>query len=95
MMATMERLERQVKGQATPEDEEEAPVIVLDAQGKPIPHFDRRQPHGTVIGDADAGYVQNGHRFAKDGRYLCEEPRGTGKPFNIALLGVVKVAKAA
>jgi len=96
MLASMERLERLAQGKPSVEDEEEAPKVILDANGKPIPQLDLNMPHGTVIGDPDAGYVQNGHRFSKDRRYLCEEPAGVGKPFNLKMLGLIKVvAKAA
>lgn len=96
MMATMERLERATAGTPSAEDVEAEPKIEYDADGKPIPRLDLTLPYGTIIGDSDGGFVQNGHRFAKDRRYLCEEPKGVGKPFNIKLLGLVKaVSKAA
>jgi hypothetical protein len=96
MMAAIERLERASAGTPSEEDLSDAPKVEYDAKGNEIPRLDLDMPYGTVIGDAEAGYVQNGHRFAKDRRYLCEEPKGVGKPFNIKMLGLVKaVAKAA
>lgn len=94
MLAALERLERASAGTPSAEDLADAPKVEYDAQGKEIPRLDLDMPYGTVIGDAEAGYVQNGHRFGKDRRYLCEEPKGVGKPFNLKMLGLVK-AKAA
>jgi hypothetical protein len=52
--------------------------------------------YGVVIGDDPAGFAQDGHRYSKDKKYLCDEPKGTGKPFNIRMLGLVKaIARAA
>jgi len=96
VMAALERLERASAGTTSDEDLANAPKVEYDAAGKEIPRLDLEMPYGTVIGDAEAGYVQNGHRFAKDRRYICEEPKGVGKPFNIKMLGLVKsVSKAA
>jgi hypothetical protein len=95
MMAAIERLERATAGAPSAEDIADAPKVEYDARGKEIPRLDLDMPYGTVIGDAEAGYVQNGHRFAKDRRYLCEEPKGAGKPFNIKMLGLVKVVSKA
>lgn len=97
VMAALERLERASAGAPSDEDLADQPKVEFDpVTGKEIPRLDLEMPYGTVIGDAEAGYVQNGHRFAKDRRYLCEEPKGVGKPFNIKMLGLVKaVSKAA
>ena len=96
VMAALERLERASAGTPSEEDIANQPKVEYDEHGKEIPRLDMDMPYGTVIGDAEAGYVQNGHRFAKDRRYLCEEPKGVGKPFNIKMLGLVKaVSKAA
>jgi hypothetical protein len=95
VLAAMDRLDRASAGTPSAEDLADAPVIEYDAQGKEIPRLDMDMPYGTVIGDSDAGFVQNGHRFSKDRRYLCEEPKGVGKPFNIKMLGLVKAPKAA
>lgn len=96
MLAALERLDRATAGTPSEEDLAAAPKVEYDAHGKEIPRLDLEMPYGTVIGDAEAGYVQNGHRFAKDRRYICEEPKGVGKPFNIKMLGLVKaVSKAA
>ena len=96
VMAALERLERASAGTPSAEDLADSPKVEYDDQGREIPRLDMDMPYGTIIGDSEAGYVQNGHRFAKDRRYMCEEPKGVGKPFNIKLLGVVKaVSKAA
>jgi hypothetical protein len=97
VMAALDRLDRASAGTPSEEDLADAPKVEFDpVTGKEIPRLDLDMPYGTVIGDADAGFVQNGHRFAKDRRYLCEEPKGVGKPFNIKMLGLVKaVSKAA
>jgi len=94
MMAALERLDRTNSGKPSEEDLADAPVDEYDADGKLIPRLDLNVPYGTIIGDKDAGYVQNGHRFSHDRKYLCEEPKGVGKPFNIKMLGLIK-AKAA
>jgi hypothetical protein len=95
MIALMERLERTAGGTKTEEDLADEPKVEYDAQGREIPRLDMDMPYGTVIGDSEAGFVQNGHRFTKDRRYLCEEPKGVGKPFNIKMLGLVKVINKA
>lgn len=96
VMASLEKLDRVTTGKPSEADKAEMPVIEYDAAGREIPRLDFDQSYGVVIGDPDAGYVQNGHRFSKDKRYLCEEPKGVGKPFNIKMLGLVKaVSKAA
>lgn len=96
MMAALERMERAAAHAPSIEDEEQAPKKLYDDRGREIPQLDLTMSYGVVIGDADAGYVQNGHRFTKDRRYICEEPKGVGKPFNIKLLGLVKaLSKAA
>jgi hypothetical protein len=95
MMAALERLDRAAAGAPSEEDLADAPKVEYDKDGREIPRLDLDMPYGTVIGDAEAGYVQNGHRFAKDRRYLCEEPKGVGKPFNIKMLGLVKVVSKA
>lgn len=95
VLASLEKLDRAAAGAPSAEDLADAPKIEYDKDGKEIPRLDMDMPYGTVIGDSDAGFVQNGHRFAKDRRYLCEEPKGVGKPFNIKMLGLVKAPKAA
>ena len=97
VMARLERLERIQAGEKV-EADSEAPAqgpIEWDQQGKPLPYLDLSQSYGVVIGDDPAGYVQNGHRFSKDRKYLGEEPKGVGKPFNIKMLGLVKVVSRA
>jgi hypothetical protein len=94
MMSALERLDRTNNGKPSEEDLADAPADEFDEHGKLIPRLDLTVPYGTVIGDKEAGYVQNGHRFSHDRNYLCEEPKGTGKPFNIKMLGLIK-AKAA
>lgn len=91
VFATLEKLDRHVTGKKSEEDVAEEPVIEYDAQGREIPRLDMTMSYGIVVGDPDAGYVQNGHRFSKDRRYLCDEPKGVGKPFNLKMLGLVKV----
>lgn len=96
VLDALERMERSNKGQPSKADLEAEPAIEYDAQGKEIPRLDLSMPYGTIIGDVgEAGYVQNGHRFSKDRRYMCEEPKGVGKPFNLAMLGLVKVVNRA
>lgn len=62
--------------------------------GEPI--FDESLPHGTVVGDTEVAYVQDGHQFGRDRRYLrTERHRGSPRPFNLKLVGVVKPRVAA
>jgi hypothetical protein len=56
--------------------------------GDPI--FDEERPYGVVTGDHAAAYVQDGHQFGRDKRYLSDEPKGSPKPFNPRLVGIVK-----
>lgn len=56
--------------------------------GDPI--FDETEPYGLVVGDSDAAYVQDGHQFGRDKRYLRDEPKGSPKAFNPKLVGVVR-----
>lgn len=57
----------------------ETPVLIED------------ESYGIVTGDSDVGYVQNGHQFSRDKRYLREEiHRGVPRPFNPRLVGVVR-----
>lgn len=56
--------------------------------GDPI--FDLEEPHGIVVGDSDVAYVQNGHQFGRDRKYIRDEPKGSPKAFNPKLVGVVR-----
>lgn len=96
VLDALEKLDRADKGKPSAADLAEEPAIEYDKDGREIPRLDLSMPYGTIIGDpGEAGFVQNGHRFSKDRRYLCEEPKGVGKPFNIAMLGLVKVVRQA
>lgn len=56
-----------------------------------IPIFDDEAPYGTVVGDVQAAYVQNGHQFGRDKQYIATEPyRGSPRAFNPKLVGFVK-----
>lgn len=66
----------------------------LKTDSRPIegdePLFDPSEPHGVVTGDSEVGYVQNGHQFSRDRRYLATEAnRGVARPFKPGLVGVV------
>lgn|ERR1700679_1985000 len=55
------------------------------------PLFDPDEPHGIVTGDSEVGFVQNGHQFSRDKRYLATEKyRGVPRAFNPRLVGVVR-----
>jgi hypothetical protein len=96
VLSSLDKLERAATGKPSEEDIAELPKIEYDAQGREIPRLDLTMSYGVVIGDPVAGYVQNGHRFTSDRKYICDEPKGTGKPFNIKMLGLIKApAKAA
>jgi hypothetical protein len=60
----------------------------VDEDGDPI--FDEAESFGLVVGDSDAAYVQNGHQFGRDKRYLRDEPKGSPKAFNPKLVGIVR-----
>jgi hypothetical protein len=55
------------------------------------PIFLEDEPHGVVTGDSEVGFVQNGHQFSRDKRYLATEKyRGVPRAFNPRLVGVVR-----
>ena len=55
------------------------------------PVFDVEEPYGLVVGDAIVAYVQHGHQFGRDRRYIAtEEHRGSPRAFNPRLIGVTK-----
>jgi hypothetical protein len=56
--------------------------------GEPI--FDETEPHGIVVGDSDVAFVQAGHQFGRDRKYLRDEPKGSPRAFNPKLVGVVR-----
>jgi len=59
------------------------------ADGEPV--FREDEPHGVVIGDVEVAYVQNGHQFGKDHKYLrTERHHGAGRPFNPRMVGWVR-----
>jgi hypothetical protein len=69
--------------------DQEAAGAEVDADA---PVFDEDAPYGLVVGDTDAAYVQDGHQFGKDRRYLAtERNHGSPRAFNPKLIGVVKL----
>jgi hypothetical protein len=60
----------------------------VDEDGDPV--FDESEHYGLVVGDSDVAFVQNGHQFGRDKRYLRDEPKGSPKAFNPKLVGVVR-----
>jgi hypothetical protein len=56
--------------------------------GEPI--FEESEPHGLVVGDSDVAFVQGGHQFGRDKKYLRDEPKGSPRAFNPKLVGVVR-----
>lgn len=59
-----------------------------------VPIFNEDEPHGTVTGDSEVGFVQNGHQFSRDKAYLAtERHRGVSRPFNPRLVGIVRPRK--
>jgi hypothetical protein len=60
------------------------------------PLFMEDEPHGLVTGDSEVGFVQNGHQFSRDKRYIATEKyRGVPRAFNPRLVGVVRRPKTA
>jgi hypothetical protein len=58
-------------------------------EGDPV--FDENAPHGTVVGDTEVAFVQDGHQFGRDRRYIAtEKQRGVPRAFNPRLVGQVK-----
>lgn len=95
VMARLERLERIQAGEKVEADAEAVRDLGPEEffeTGERKPRFDGSRSYGVVIGDPDVGYVQDGHQFAKDRRWVREEKgnKGVGKPFNIKMLGLVK-----
>lgn len=67
----------------------------MPTESEPIdgaePLFREDEPHGIVTGDSEVGYVQNGHQFSRDKRYLATEKyHGVPRAFNPRLVGVVR-----
>ena len=60
----------------------------MNEDGEPI--FDEAEPHGIVVGDSDVAFVQAGHQFGRDRKYLRDEPKGSPRAFNPKLVGVVR-----
>jgi hypothetical protein len=56
--------------------------------GEPI--FEENEAHGIVVGDSDVAFVQAGHQFGRDKKYLRDEPKGSPRAFNPKLVGVVR-----
>lgn len=56
--------------------------------GEPI--FEESEAHGIVVGDSDVAFVQGGHQFGRDRKYLRDEPKGSPRAFNPKLVGVVR-----
>jgi hypothetical protein len=62
--------------------------VKRNEDGDPI--FDEAEPHGIVVGDSEVAFVQGGHQFGRDKKYLRDEPKGSPKAFNPKLIGVVR-----
>jgi hypothetical protein len=60
----------------------------VNEDGDPV--FDESEPFGLAVGDSEVAYVQNGHQYGRDKRYLRDEPKGSPKAFNPKLVGIVK-----
>lgn len=72
------------------EGRQQAQVKDTYAEGEE-PVFDESQPHGVVWGDTQIAYVQDGHQFGRDRKYVqTEKFRGSPRPFNVRLVGMVK-----
>lgn len=90
LMARVDRLAADRGSSA--EAELEAPIDV----DPNVPVFDETQPHGIVTGDSEVAFVQDGHQFGRDRRYIAtEKNRGSPRAFNPRLVGVVRKPKLA
>lgn len=88
MAILREQMKQLLKVAKTPRPAAEAAGELLPGE---IPVFDEEMPHGVVTGDGDVAYVQNGHQFGRDRKYLATEPhRGTPRAFNPRMVGWVK-----
>jgi hypothetical protein len=70
------------------------PIEVMQQEGNrgAEPVFEDDEPYGLVVGDPDIAYVQHGHQFGRDRRYIAtEEHRGSPRAFNPRLIGVTKL----
>jgi hypothetical protein len=57
--------------------------------GQPV--FEESEPHGIVVGDERVAYVQNGHQFGRDRKYIAtERHHGSPRAFNPRLVGFTK-----
>lgn len=88
LIARKEALRRQLAELDALEEGDEG----YEAAGNPI--FDPDEPFGLVVGEHEAQYVQNGHEFGKDKRYLrTEKNLGTPRAFDPRRIGMVKKPK--
>lgn len=73
---------------------QQRPDVVADldqAADGAQPVFEETEPHGVVVGDTEVAFVQDGHQFGRDRRYLrTEKHRGVPRAFNPRLVGWVK-----
>lgn len=76
----------------TPQLQPDAAGKTAPENGLAVPVFDEEMPHGLVVGDTEVAYVQDGHQFGRDKKYLRTEAKnmGCGRPFNPRLIGWVK-----
>jgi len=63
----------------------EPPRLEAAPEWPPVFYLD--EPYGDVMGDPKVRYVQEGHQFGPDGRYVGEEPAGTPPPFDPHAIG--------
>jgi hypothetical protein len=91
----LERLTRQVEAKSTDRSRAEARSALFEiddnADNAVVLDFDR--PYGTIVGDVNLGFEQDGHHFGHDRQYVRSLPmklRGCGRPFNPRLVGHVK-----
>ena len=71
---------------------EEGDEEAAEALDQPV--FDEDEPYGLVVGEHEAMYVQNGHEFGKDKRYLrTEKNLGTPRAFDPRKVGMVRKPK--
>lgn len=86
-----EQIAALMRGARSPQQQPDAPSAGAYQVDGAEPVFEETEPHGIVVGDTEVAYVQDGHQFGRDRRYLrTEKHRGVPRAFNPRLVGWVK-----
>lgn len=91
MQIMREQIAALMRGARSPQARPDAAPEYERAPADDEPVFLETEPHGIVVGDVEVAFVQDGHQFGRDRRYLrTEKHRGVPRAFNPRLVGWVK-----